>query len=305
MKVSPKETKRFDPILKEIILKAISKILSSTLRQKIKGKIKTLPEEIRFVKVLRPDILFEASGKIFHIEIQVQKDKSLPERMLKYFIAIKEKLKRNPIQIVLFIGKGKPPPSLFKEKSTSHKFKVVDMKNLNPLNFIKSNKPEEVVIGILAGKYKDKQKTFDKVIKKIPKIVKDNTKLIKYIESINFLASLFDINLNLEPMPIEIDITKTPFYKWGEKRGFEKGLKEGEQKGILKGIKEGEQKGLKEGLKEAILMDVELKFGRSKVKQVKAILWRIDDIKHLKKIKKEVIKVKSWNEFLKILRNSG
>ncbi len=52
-------------------------------------------------------------------------------------------------------------------------------------------------------------------------------------------------------------------------------------------------------------MDVELKFGRSKVKQVKALLWRIDDIKHLKKIKKEVIKVKSWNEFLKILRNSG
>ncbi len=115
--------------------------------------------------------------------------------MLKYFIAIKEKLKRNPIQIVLFIGKGKPPPSLFKEKSTYHKFKVVDMKNLNPLNFIKSNKPEEVVIGILAGKYKDKQKTFDKVIKKIPKIVKDNTKLIKYIESVNFLASLFDIKL--------------------------------------------------------------------------------------------------------------
>jgi len=60
----------------------------------------------------------------------------------------------------------------------------------------------------------------------------------------------------------------------GRKRGFEKGLKE------------GEQKGLKEGLKEAILMGVELKFGRSKAKQVKAIVCRIDDIKHLEKIKK-------------------
>ncbi len=101
-------------------------------------------------------------------------------------------------------------------------------------------------------------------------------------------------------MPIQVDITKTFLYKEGERRGIQKGLKEGEQRGILKGIKEG----LKEGLKEAILMDIQVKFGQLKSKQVKKLLENIDDIKKLKKIKKEVIMVKSWNDFIKSLRIS-
>ena len=96
-------------------------------------------------------------------------------------------------------------------------------------------------------------------------------------------------------MPIQVDITKTFLYKEGEKRGLQKGLKEGEQRGVVKG--------LKEGLKEAILMDIQVKFGQLKSKQVKKLLERIDDIKQLKKIKKEVITVKSWNDLIKVINS--
>jgi predicted transposase YdaD len=68
-------------------------------------------------------------------------------------------------------------------------------------------------------------------------------------------------------MPIQIDIRKTLFYKWGEK--------------------EGEKRGKQEGLKEAILLDVQIKFGKSKVKEIKTILEKVDDVNHLKKIKKK------------------
>jgi predicted transposase YdaD len=47
-------------------------------------------------------------------------------------------------------------------------------------------------------------------------------------------------------MPIQVDIRKTFLYKWGEK--------EGERRGIVKGKQEG--------LKEAILLDVQIKFGK-------------------------------------------
>ena len=93
-------------------------------------------------------------------------------------------------------------------------------------------------------------------------------------------------------MPIQVDIKKTFLYKEGEKRGIQKG----ERRGIAKG--------LKEGLKEAIVMVVLVKFGQLKSKQVKKLLEKIDDIKQLKKIKKEVIMVKRWDEFIKVLRNS-
>ncbi len=197
--------------------------------------------------------------------------------------------------IILFVGKGKPPPPVFKSKYTTHSFIVLDMKEVSPDLFIRSDKPEEVILGILAGKSKEKYKIIKEVIEKITEIEKREEQVIKYIDSISFLAGLFDIQIRLKGMPIQVDITKTFLYKEGEKRGLQKGLKEGEQRGVVKG--------LKEGLKEAILMDIQVKFGQLKSKQVKKLLERIDDIKQLKKIKREVITVKSWNDLIKVINS--
>jgi predicted transposase YdaD len=92
-------------------------------------------------------------------------------------------------------------------------------------------------------------------------------------------------------MPIQIDIRKTLFYKWGEREGE----KRGEKRGLIKG--------LKEGLKKAILLGIQLKFGSSKAKQIKKLLDKINDINRLEKIKKEVIKAENWEDFFKVLRN--
>ncbi len=79
-------------------------------------------------------------------------------------------------------------------------------------------------------------------------------------------------------MPIEVDIRKTFLYK------------------------QGKEEGEKEGLKEAILLDVQIKFGKSKVKEVKTLLEKVDDLTHLKKIKREIIKAKTWDDFIKVFR---
>ncbi|MFZ8803852.1 MAG: hypothetical protein ACO2PO_12845 [Candidatus Calescibacterium sp.] len=100
-------------------------------------------------------------------------------------------------------------------------------------------------------------------------------------------------------MPIQVDIRKTFLYKWGKEEGLKEGLKEGEQKGIIKGIKQGKQ----EGLKEAILLDVQIKFGKSKMKEVKTLLGKVDDVNYLKKIKRKIIEAKNWNDFIKIFGN--
>jgi predicted transposase YdaD len=117
------------------------------------------------------------------------------------------------------------------------------------------------------------------------------------MNDINFLASLFDVKIKIKPMPIQIDIRKAPFYRWGR----EEGLKEGEQRGIVKGLKEG----LIKGLKKAILLDIQLKFGSQKGKQIKNLLDKINDIKRLEKIKKEVIRTENWKDFIKFLKNSN
>ena len=125
------------------------------------------------------------------------------------------------------------------------------------------------------------------------------------MEDISFLGGLFDVEIKLEPMPIQIDIRKTLFYKWGEregeKRGIAKGLKEGEKRGLVKGLKEG----LKEGLKKAIFLDIQLKFGSQKAEQIKSLLDKINDINRLEKIKKEVIRAEKWDDFFKALKNTN
>ena len=288
-----KELKRFDLILKEIFSKAVGIIFWLATGQKIEGKVKVLPAEIRFVKSFYPDILIEIGGKIVHIEVQVQQDKTLPERMLDYFYAIRKKYGKTPTQIVLFAGKGNPPTNKFELKdefqmqNLSFNFIVLDMKKIDPDVFIKSDKPEEVIVGILAGKFKDKPEIIKKVKERIVEIVKDEKEISKYIDNISFLAGLFDIEVKVKPMPIQVDIRKTFLYKWGEK--------EGEKRGI--------EKGLKEGLKRAILVDIKLKFGSQKVRQIKKLLDKINDINRLEKIKKEVIISETWEDFSKVFRN--
>jgi len=279
------ELKRFDPILKEIFSKAAGKLISIATGEKIQEKLEDITSEIELVKSLRPDMVFRARKKIFHIEIQAQQDKTLPERMLLYSLAIKEKFGQKPVQIILFVGKGNPPPSTFKDEFTSHKFIVLDMKKIDPNEFIKSKKSEEVIVGVLAGKFKDKPKIIEKVKERIVEIVKNEEEIAKYIDSISFLAGLFDIEIKLKPMPIQVDIRKTFLYKWGEK--------------------EGEKKGKQEGLKEAILLGVQIKFGKSKMKEVKNLLEKVDDLTHLKKIKRKIIEAKTWDDFVRSIKNSN
>jgi predicted transposase YdaD len=210
---------------------------------------------------------------MFQIEIQVQRDKTMPERMFKYYYAIAEKYKKEPTQIVLFVGKGNPPPSEYETPKLTLKYEVLDMKRIAPDVFIKSQKPEEVVVGVLAGKYRERPEAFSKVVKRISEIVKGEKEVIKYMNDINFLASLFDVKIKIKPMPIQIDIRKAPFYKWGREEGFKEGKREG--------LREGELRGLIRSLKKAILLDIQLKFGSSKARQIKNLLDKINNINRL------------------------
>jgi hypothetical protein len=118
------------------------------------------------------------------------------------------------------------------------------MKKIAPDVFIKSKKQGEVIVEILSENFKDTPKIIKKVKERIVEILKNEEKIIKYIDSISFLAGLFDIEIKVKPMPIQVDIRKTFLYKWGEREGEKRGL----EKGVILGI-------------------VQSKFGSSKAKQ--------------------------------------
>ena len=56
-------------------------------------------------------------------------------------------------------------------------------------------------------------------------------------------------------------------------------------------------------MKEAILLGVQIKFGRSKIKELKTLLEKVDNLNYLKKIKRKIIEAKKWDDFVKVFRN--
>ena len=60
--------------------------------------------------------------------------------------------------------------------------------------------------------------------------MKNEVEIAKYIDSISFLAGLFDIEIKVKPMPIQVDIRKTFLYKWGKEEGLKEGKKRGSRK---------------------------------------------------------------------------
>jgi hypothetical protein len=113
---------------------AFAKIMSLATGEKIGGdELKPVePTDITLEIDFQPYLLLRAGNKIFHIEVEDEYDETLPERMLKYSYVIEEIYGIEPIQIVLFIGEGKPPPNALKNEFKTHRYIVVDVKKVMP-----------------------------------------------------------------------------------------------------------------------------------------------------------------------------
>ncbi len=291
--------RRFDPVLKNIFSNSVKAILS--LIGLKAEKILPLPAEIHITKTLRPDLLFDTPKFIIQIEIQNFPDPLLPLRMLIYYVLIylwqekevkagRRKRIKPIIQVVVWAGKGKPPPSLYKTEYTTHRYFIIDMRAVSPSVFLKSKNPYEVILALITGG--KPQNIFPEVIQRLQEIIKSQDKLLKFIEEVEIFAELFGFRFDWEMIRAKIDIRKTSLFKIGKKEGRKEGRREGE---II-----GERK----GLQEAILLDIEVKFGKDKAQIIKPKIQKIQDIKKLKSLKIKVTKAGSWEEFLKSLNSN-
>ena len=285
---------RLDPFLKQIFLSTASDFVKLILNAN-PTKIKRLPEEIQFIKQLRPDLLFLIFFKnkrfILHIEFQAQSDKKIAQRMLLYKVAIKNQYDIETFQAVLWFGKGKPPPSTYKDYTTTHRFVVIDMKRLGLNTFIKSENPLFVILGLISAK---RERDIELIKRRLKELSSGQREYDELLKNLALYAEMLKIKLRKPMIPkIQIPIEKLTSYKIG----FSKGKREGKR--------EGKMEGIKEGLKEAILLDFDTKFGngeskiKSMKKELKKLLDRAEDLKKLKKIKSFILSASDPDEFIK------
>lgn len=225
-------------------------------------------------------------GRLIHVELQLQHDPTLPQRMIEYLLRIKERYREIPLQLILWLGEGLPP---YKERITigplTYSCKVKDIKDISCDSLLKSNDPNDNLLAVLC---KRKEGFWERLSERLVRL--PQTKRKAYIQKLAYLVKLRkDITLEYEalrkelsPMPIVIDLEKDPAYKKGIKKGIEKGI----------------EKGLILDAQELVIEALEERFGFV-LERIKDRIKAIEDRAILKGLHRLAIRVKDLDEFLK------
>ncbi len=203
-KKNKRQSNQYDKIFKENIESAISSIMQNLL-EITAVYMEELPDDIQHTKERKPDLLKKITdniGNIFilQIEFQVKDESEMVYRMAEYFIMLERKYKLPVKQFVIFLGSDKPimPTQLDRER-LKFSFPIISLLELDYHIFLNSDKPEEIILGILANfKDEDPELALKKIINRIEETTEGNFSLSRYFNQLRVLAQLRNLELKLK-----------------------------------------------------------------------------------------------------------
>ncbi|PIY07807.1 MAG: hypothetical protein COZ18_15515 [Flexibacter sp. CG_4_10_14_3_um_filter_32_15] len=223
----------YDKIFKENIEEIILPLAEKLLNIKVE-KLEKITQDLQHTIERKPDFLKKVVHKdsskdyILHIEFQVADEPEMAYRMLEYYAMLLRSHDLDLKQAVFFIGNKKPQMiTRFEKENLSFAYNLIDMQQVDYKQFVNSNKPEEVILAILAdfGK-EDTNKVIQTIIKQIKAITKPNLKQKKYVKQLEILSKLrglqSEIINQIEIMALTYDLENDIRYQQGEKIGEEK-----------------------------------------------------------------------------------
>jgi predicted transposase/invertase (TIGR01784 family) len=249
----------YDKIIKENIEKIsesiLHKICGITL-ESMENISATMPKTIE----RRADFLKIGINKatqkreIFHIEFQTNVHPQMEKRELLYYALLNDKYELPIHQFVIYLGENNwTTPTQIQHPNLTFSYEVICLNKLDYQIFMQSDKPEEIILAILADfKKENKEIVIRSIIQKLKDKSKNIQKLQKIIFQLEILSNLrnlqSEIVKQINAMPITFDIKKDLRYQQGEEDGIEKGIDLGIEKGIDLGIEKGIEKGIDLGI---------------------------------------------------------
>ena len=196
-----RQSSQYDKIFKENIEAVISSIMQNVLKITAVS-MEELPDDIQHTKERKPDTLkkiIDDKGNIFvlQIEFQVKDEHEMIYRMLEYYAMLERKYKMPVKQFVVFLGAEKPTmPTELDNEIIKFKFPLVSLSTLDYHIFLNSDKPEEVILGILANfDGENPENALKQILVRVKETTKGEFSLSRYFNQLRVLAQL----RNLEP----------------------------------------------------------------------------------------------------------
>ncbi|WP_229376264.1 hypothetical protein [Fibrella aquatilis] len=151
----PKQVNQYDKIIKENIEDVIPNLMRDVL--KITAvESEEIPDDVQHTKERKPDVLKKVTDEtgdtfILQIEFQVANEEEMIYRMAEYYVMLARKYKLPVRQFVIYLGRGFPTMTTFLNSPPfQFSFKLIPFKQLDYKAFLTSDKPQEIVLSVLA-----------------------------------------------------------------------------------------------------------------------------------------------------------
>ena len=203
-KKKKRQSSQYDKIFKENIEAVISSIMQNVLKITAVS-MEELPDDIQHTKERKPDTLKKITDDkgntfVLQIEFQVKNEDEMVYRMLDYYGMLERKYKLPVKQFVIFLGTGTPTmPTNLDREMLKFRFPIVALSELDYHIFLNSDKPEEIILGILANfKGENPENALKQILVRVKETTKGDFSLNRYFNQLRVLAQLRNLELNLK-----------------------------------------------------------------------------------------------------------
>lgn len=162
--------------------------------------------------------------------------------MLEYYGILAKKYELEIAQYVFYIGEGKAM-MIYKlnHKNVDFKFELINIQDFDYKDFLNSDKPEEIILSILADFGNEKaEQVIEKVLNRLKSLPIENLKYRKAVIQLDVLSNLRDFQRQfinqLLAMAFTYNMEKDLRFQEGEKRGEQRGERRGAEKANTKAI---------------------------------------------------------------------
>ncbi|WP_420267040.1 hypothetical protein [Candidatus Magnetominusculus dajiuhuensis] len=302
--------KRYDKIIKEILKDVVDTLITEVIGLKI-VKSTAIETKLQITDEREADFILQVELEdgtisLLHIEFQATNYSKMVYRELRYWVYLSEVHGIAPLQYVFYIGNE---PLTMKDslssETTTHKYNLIDMRDVDCEKFLYSDKPEEVIISILCNYQKKGVKIFVRdILSRLKELVPEETLRGKYIRQVEVLSQLRDLQGEIlkeaEEMALMYDMERDVRFKQGLLKGEQQGLLKGQQRGLLKGEQQGLLKGQRKGLLEGIELGLELKYGSAglELMDMVRVIDSLDKIEEFKNLIRKAGSVDELKDFL-------
>ncbi len=227
-----KQVSQYDKIFKENLEAIIPGLLQNVLG--ITAVLsEELPDDVQHTKERKPDVLKKITdnqGNIYvlQIEFQVADEPEMVYRMAEYYIMLERKYQLPIRQYVIFLGSTTPQmPTRLDRPNLKFDFPLIAFSMLDYRLFLRSARPEEIVLSILANFDGDSTDTaLQQIIKRIEETSSGDFSLRKHINQVRVLAQLRNLGVKLksamDSIAQFISPEKDAFYLIGQERAEER-----------------------------------------------------------------------------------